>query len=213
MQHSTSHHISHRTIIHIKSLHHMSAHHSTCPHSTSHHTMHIATFKYKLHITLHTTHSTHSKAQHTSYTAFRPSFYMSNWASNHSTSLSIPQPHFTSCISTPPQSPCRVTTPFHIHHISHLTLHDITASHHWCRTYSTLPLISPHHSHIRVNKAQHPTSGIAKHCTSHQIPHHAVWSDGIEIREMWCDMDWCAVPEMWFDVKYWAVVVRWWMSV
>ena len=57
-----------------------------------------------------------------------------------------------------------------------------------------------------MNKAQHPTSGIAKYCTSHQIPHHAMWTGGIE---MWCDTEWCAVPEMRFDVKYcWAVVVR-----
>ena len=92
------------------------------------------------------------------------------------------------------------------HNISHLTLHDITASHHWCRTYSTLHLTGPHHSH-RVNKVQHPTSGIAKRCTSHQIWHHALWSGGVEIREMWCDVEWCAVPKMWFDgnIELW-----WW---
>ena len=119
-------------------------------------------------------------------------------------SVLLPQPHFTSCISTPPHSPSH-------HNISHLTLHDITASHPWCRTYSTLHLTSPHHSH-RVNKVQHPTSGIAKRCTSvsHQIWHHAVWSGGIEIREMWCDVEWCAVPEMWFDVKN---IELWWWDV
>ena len=52
-------------------------------------------------------------------------------ASNHSISLGIPQPHFTSCITAHHHIP---HTPHHHstshHHISHLTLHDITASHH-----------------------------------------------------------------------------------
>ena len=63
LQHSTSHHISHRTIIHTKLLHHITAHHSTsCPHSTSNHAMLFTTFKCKLHITLSP--STHSKPHH-----------------------------------------------------------------------------------------------------------------------------------------------------
>ena len=115
LQHSTSHHISHCTIIHVKSLHHISVHHSTSrPHSTSRHTMLITTFKYKLHITL--SHSAQYKPHHTSHTAFQPSF-MSNMASNHSTSLSIPQPHFTYCITAH-------------HHIPHAPRHHSTSHHH-----------------------------------------------------------------------------------
>ncbi len=212
MQHSTSHHISHRTIIHLWSLHHMSAHHFTsCPHSTSHHTMHIATFKYKLLITLPTAHIPY----HTTLPSLHFDHHsqcMSNWASNHSASLGIPQPHLTSCISTPPHSPC--TTPFHIAS-PHFTP-DVARHHSVTPLMSHIFYIAPYQSTSQpqpgVNKAQHPTSGILKRCTSHQIRHHAVWSGGIEIREM-CDVEWCAVPEMWFDVKYWAVVVRCWMSV
>ena len=172
----------------------MSAHHFTCPHST----MHIATFKYKIHITLPTAHIPYHTTHPTLHFDHHSACLIGPRQTIPHYSVLLPQPHFTSCISTPPHH-----STSH-HNISHLTLHDITASHrHWCRTYSTLHLTSPHHSH-RVNKVQHPTSGIAKRCTSHQIWHHAVWSGGIEIREMWCDVEWCAVPEMW----YWAVVMR-----
>ena len=61
-----------------------------------------------------------------------------------------------------------------------------------------------------MNKAQHPTSGIAKRCTSHQIPHHAVWFGGIEIREKWCDVR-CgmvcgAENVVWCEICWWRVV-------
>ena len=119
----------------------------------------------------------HSKPQHTSHTAFQPSFHITPCLIWHQT---IPHQYSTTTFhilhhSTPPYSPC--TTPsFHIaslHFMPHLTLHDITFSIAPYCTYSTSHLF-PHHSHIRMNKAQHPTSGIAKHSTSHQIPHHAV---------------------------------------
>ena len=55
------HHISHQITT-------TSAHHST----SRPHTLHITTFKYKLHLAL--SHSTHSKPHHTSHTAFQPSF-------------------------------------------------------------------------------------------------------------------------------------------
>ena len=58
-----------------------------------------------------------------------------------------------------------------------------------------------------MSKAQHPTSGIAKHTTSHQIPHHTV-----PHHAMWCVIWWYwteYVKLMWYGVKYcWAVVVR-----
>ena len=41
-----------------------------------------------------------------------------------------------------------------------------------------------------MNKAQHPTAGIAKHSTSHQIPHYTIhitlWSGGTKC--VWCEM-------------------------
>ena len=138
----------------------------------------------------------------------------------HTTHPTLHFDHHSACLIG--RQPFRIirysTTTFHILHqhtatfaMHHIIPHRITTfhtwrcttSHHWCRTYSTLHLTSPHHSH-RVNKLQHPTSGIAKRCTSHQIRHHAVWSDGIEIREM-CDVEWC-------EILSW-VVVRCWMSV
>ena len=82
------------------------------------------------------------------------------------------------------------------HYISqhHLTLHDITCSITPYRTYSTLHFI-PHNGHIWMNKAQYPTSGIAK-----QIPHHTmaasrgdVWSGGIKC------VEWC---EIWYGVIF-----------
>ena len=109
-------------------------------------------------------------------------------ASNHSASLGIPQPHFTSCITTHhhiPHAPHHHPTfhntssdtahvaSHHIAHILHCTLFFTSCSIAPYRTYSTLHLIL-HHSHIRMNKAQHPSSGIAKHSTSHQISHHTI---------------------------------------
>ena len=79
------------------------------------------------------------------------------------------------------------------HFTPRLTLHDITFSISPYRTYSASYLI-PHHSHIRMNKAQHPTSGIAKHSTSHQIPHHT-----IPHHAMWCVIWWNW--NMWNDVR------------
>ena len=106
---------------HLRSLHHISAHHSTTGlHSTAHHAMHIATVKYKLHIPL-----SHSSFQTTAHIPHRistiiPHHTMSNMASNHSTSLSIPQSHFTSCITAH-------------HHISHAPHHHSTSHHHISR--------------------------------------------------------------------------------
>ena len=125
---------------------------------------------------------------------------MSNW---HSASLGITSTTTFHILHQHTATfPMHHTIPHQSHHnISHLTLHDITASHHWCRTYSTLHLTSPHHSH-RVNK-RYSIPHLALQnvvSVSHQIWHDAVWPGGIEIREMWCDVEWCAVPEMWFDV-------------
>ena len=95
------------------------------PHFTSHHNSHQITpphFGSPFHITLalhlaprHTHHhiqiqiAHHTIPQHTFQTTphiphcistIIPHHTMSNMASNHSTSLCIPQPHFTSCITT-----------------------------------------------------------------------------------------------------------------
>ena len=110
------------TIIHIKSLHHISAHHSTSRlHSTSHSNVdcpsHINTFQ----TTPHIPHCTSTTLPHQTN--------VSNLASNHSTSLGIPQPHPFHILHhrTPPYSPC--TTPsFHIAS-PHFTTSDI-AQHH-----------------------------------------------------------------------------------
>ena len=237
---------------------------------------------------------------------------MYNMASNHSTSLGIPRPHFTSCITAHPHS----TAHHHIAHILHHTLfhipshiwhcktfhitpnstpHYSTSCHMMCdlvvlkccemwygvlcrkcglmwnivelwwwdveyitlplqltphhiiplslqciiphqtpsrtlfqttphsrshhhsspyRTYSTLHLI-PHHSRIRMNKAQHPTSGIAKHNTSHRIPQSlhvmcdlvASWN-----YEMW---DWCGMVRVLCRKcgLMWNIVELWWWNV
>ncbi len=127
----SAHHISYRTIIHFKSrdstpphvstphfishhnspqitwLHHVSAHHFTCPHST----MHIATFKYKIHITLPTAHIPYHTTHPTLHFDHHSACLIGRQTIPHHSVL-LPQPHFTSCISTPPHSPC--TTPFHI---------------------------------------------------------------------------------------------------
>ena len=95
-------------------------------------------------------------------------------------------------------SPC-TPPPFHIaSHISHLTLHNSIIP---CRTYSTSHLI-PHHSHIRMNKAQHPTSGITKCCTSHQIPrystsHRVIWWYW---NVVWCGMVSCTGNVVWCEM-------------
>ena len=99
----TSHHISHRTIIHIKSLHTsrhtIQSHHAhispcttpcTSPHSNINDTSHYPT----AHIPNHTT--PHFPL---CISAIIPHDTMYNMASDHSTSLGIPQPHFTSCIT------------------------------------------------------------------------------------------------------------------
>ena len=71
----------------------------------------------------------------------------------------------------------------------------------------------PHHSHIRMNKVQHPASGIAKHSTSHQIyttlsTSRHVWSGGIKY------VEWC---EVWYGVlcrkcgSMWNIELWWWL--
>ena len=105
---------------------------------------------------------------------------MSNLASNHSTSLGIPQPYFISCISTPPHSPCDHSTSYH--HISHLTLHDIAASH--------------HAAHILHCTLFHITATLG--WIRHNIPHLC--------RK--CGLMWNIELWWWDVVKYWAVVVR-----
>ena len=113
---------------------------------------------------------------------------------HHRSTVCHIEPHFASCI-TAHHIPHAPHHHFTSHHISHRTLHNITLTtpH---RTYCTSDLI-PHHSHIGMNKAQHPTSGIAKHCTSrHVMCDLVVLKCGV----MW-DVVWCAVPEMRFDVK------------
>ena len=147
----SAHHISYRTIIHFKSrdstpphfsiphfishhnspqitwLHHVSAHHFTCPHST----MHIATFKYKIYITLPTAHIPYHTTHPTLHFDHHSACLIGRQTIPHHSVL-LPQPHFTSCISTPPHSPC--TMPFHI------------ASHHFtpdvARHHSVTPLMS-----------------------------------------------------------------------
>ena len=130
------------------------------------------TFKYRLQFAL--PHSTHSKPHHAAFQPFR---------------IGIPQPHFTSCISTPLYSPC-ITPSFNIaspYFTTHLTLH-ITPY----RIYSTSHFIA-HHSYIRMNKAQHRAwSGIAKHSTSHQILHHTIPHHCV----IWWYWNVCAEPEM-----------------
>ena len=113
---------------------------------------------------------------------------MSN--SSHSTSLGIPQIHFTSLVTAHHRVP---HLPHH-HSTSHFTS-DI-AQH---RTYHTISHLIPHHGHIRMNKAQHCTSGIAKHCTSH----HVMCDQVVLV----CGMVCCA-GLMWFGVKYWDVECR-----
>ena len=148
--------------------------------------MHITTFKYKLHITL--SHSTYSKRHHTHHTT------MSNMASNRFISFGIPQPFFHILHhSTPlPYYPC--TTPsFHI------------ASPHFTTPRLTLQTshLIPHHSQIRMNKAQYPTSGIAN------IPHHTKFHTTLLHHAMWCceHQYW----NVWNDVrrglmwKYWLL--------
>ena len=121
---------------------------------------------------------------------------MSNMTSNHSTSLGIPQPHFTSCITAHhhiPHAPHHHSTSHD--HISHLVWHCTTshlASHHIAHilhrtlfhTTATLGWIEPY-----------PTSGIAEHSTPHQIPHHtnphhATWYDLVVSKYVeWCEND------------------------
>ena len=128
------HHISHRTIIHIKSHHHISAHHSTSgPHSTSHHAMNIA-FKYRLQITIpQPTFQTTPHIPYRRHAAFQPSFRITPLCliRRHTIQChSVFHNHisFTSCISTPPYSPC-TTLSFHI--VSpHFTTHLHIAQHH-----------------------------------------------------------------------------------
>ena len=128
---------------------------------------------------------------------------MYNMASNHSTSLGIPQPHFTSCITAHHHSTSH-------HHISHLVWH--------CMTSHSASL---HIAHIQRHTLFHITAtlGWIRHNMLHlalqNIPHHTkfhttlstsrhVMCDQVELKcgVMWNYVVWCAVPEMWFDVKY-----------
>ena len=180
--HHIAFHTSHFTVHHNFTLNHL----APIPHHTHIllHTMHITTFKYKLHIT-------HSKPHHTSHTAFQPSFHITPCLIWHQTipHHSVFHNHISHLASrhtnTFPMHPTTIP-----HRITHFTP-DI-ARHHSiipCRTYSTSHLI-PHHSHIRMNKAQHPTSGTAKCCTSHQIPHYSTPCDLVVLK---CGMVCCTV--------------------
>ena len=131
MQHSTSHHISYRTIIHLKPRDS-----TTCQHTISH--AHIppctsphSNIKYTSHYPQHTFHTTphipHCILDHHS------ACLIGRQTIPHHSVL-LPQPHFTSCISTPPHSPC--TTPFHI------------ASHHFTPDVARHHSITPLMSHI-----------------------------------------------------------------
>ena len=104
---------------------------------------------------------------------------MSNTASHHSMSLCIPQSHQFHILH-------QHTTIFPMYHT--IIPHRITTFHNTSAHCTTSHLASHHIAYIlhrtlfhitRVNKAQHPTSGIAKHCTSHQIPHHAILQHAI----------------------------------
>ena len=175
--------------------------------------MHIVTVKYKLHIPLsHSSFQTTAHIPHCISTII-PHHTMSNMASNNSTSFSIPQPHCITAHHHIPHAPHHRSTSHH--HISCLTWHCMTshlASHHIAHILHGT-FFHPHHSHIRMNKAQHPTSGIAKHSTSHQIPHHTISTSRCVIwwylteNVVWCGMVCCAGNVVWCQ-NCWAVVVR-----
>ena len=174
--------------------------------------MHIATFKYKIHITLPTAHIPYHTTHPTLHFDHHSACLIGRQTIPHHSVL-LPQPHFTSCISTPcrhiPHAPHHSTSH---HNISHLTLHDITASHHWCCTYSTLHLTSPHHSH-RVNKVQHPTSGIAKrwHITPNLTSRRVIWWYWNTWNVVWCGMMCCAGNVVWCEILSCGGEI--WMSV
>ena len=125
----SAHHISYRTIIHLKSRDSTTGQHTISHAHTS--TMHIATFKYKIHITLPTAHIPYHTTHPTLHFDHHSACLIGRQTIPHHSVL-LPQPHFTSCISTQPHSPC--TTPFHI------------ASHHFtpdvARHHSVTPLMS-----------------------------------------------------------------------
>ena len=80
------------------------------------------------------------------------------------------------------------------HTSSDIARHHIFAPH---RTYSTSRLI-PHHSHIRMNKAQHPTSGTAKRRVApNSTPHYST------SRHVMCDvvLKYVKCTVMWNDVR------------
>ena len=125
---------------------------------------------------------------------------MSNMASNHSTSLSIPQPHFTSCITahqhlsqhTIPQHTFQ-TTPHIPHCISTSIPHHTTMSNMASNHSTSLGIPQPHftscitaHHHIPHAPHHHSTSyhhishltlhditPCHTYSTSHLIPHHS----------------------------------------
>ena len=154
--------------------------------------MYITTFKYKLHITL--SYSTHSKPHHTSHTAFQPPFLTTPGLIWRQTI-----PHHVVFYNHISHLASQHTTTFPMHHtiIPHCnttfhTWHCTTLQHHMSHIFY-IHLI-PHHSHIRMNKAQHPTSGIAKRCTSHQIPHttlfHITPCDLVVLKYVKCGVIW-----------------------
>ena len=180
-QHSTSHHISH--------TYHIS-HQITPPHRH--------TVPHHARIPHHTTCTSRSNINHTSHyptahTAFQPAFRIKLiWRQTipHYSVFHNHISHLASVHHHIPHVPHHHST---LHrHISHVTLHDITFSIAPHRTYSTSHLI-PHHSHIRMNKAQHPTSGIAKrHITPNSTPHystsrHVMWWYW-NMWNVWCRM-------------------------
>ncbi len=135
--HITPHFISHHNSPQITWLHHVSAHHFTCPHST----MHIATFKYKIHITLPTAHIPYHTTHPTLHFDHHSACLIGRQTIPHHSVL-LPQPHFTSCISTPPHSPC--TTPFHI--ASHHSTPDVARHHSVTPLMSHIFYIAPYQS-------------------------------------------------------------------
>ena len=134
---------------------------------------------------------------------------MSNMASNHSTALGIPQPHFTSCITAHqhiPHAPHHSTSHHHIsHHIWHcMTSH--LASHHIAHIlHCTLLHITATLGWIRHNIPHLALQNIPHHTKFHTTLFHImpcdVWSGGIELNMWnWCGMVWNIVELWWWDV-------------
>ena len=173
--------IQHRTTFHIHWRHFAPNRSTTSRHTIPHHAINRSPHS-------DINYTSHCPTAHIALSQTTPhihhAFYitaMFNKLSNHygHTTRYIPQPDFASQHTTIPRR-----TMFH--NTISVTLHDFT-----CSPYSTLHFI-PHRSHIRMNKAQHPTSGIAK-----QIgPHHTMATTVA----MWCVTD-LVVLNVWNDVR------------